>query len=219
MTVIADITVPADSFELGRILQDFSNVEIELERIVPLQETIIPLFWISGIDIAEAEETLNENPRTRSVTQLTETDDKTLFEVHWSDEINGIVEALIDTRGKILEATGSADTWNFRLRFEAHEQLSKFNMALTNDGIPVTLRHLYNPTLPEEASTLSDEQREALVLAYRRGFFEVPRGITLSDLAESMDISDSALSQRMRRALDIVVKRSVILESTTGIES
>lgn len=56
MTVIADITVPADSFELGRVLQDFPTVEIELERIVPLQETSIPLLWISGTDTGEVEE-------------------------------------------------------------------------------------------------------------------------------------------------------------------
>ncbi|MFC7045214.1 helix-turn-helix domain-containing protein [Halobacteriaceae archaeon GCM10025711] len=217
MTVIADITIPADSFELGRALRDFPNVEIELERIVPLRETIIPLFWVSGTDTAAVEETLEANPQTKSVTQLTKTDEKTLFEVRWSDEINGIVEALIDTRGKILEATGTAETWDFRIRFEAHEQLSAFNVALTDGGIPVTLRHLYNPTPPEEVSTLSDEQREALVVAYRHGFFEVPRRITLAGLAERMNISDTALSQRMRRALAIVVERSVISESMTDL--
>ncbi len=213
MTVIADITVPADAFELGRVLQEFPDVEIELERIVPLQESIIPLFWVSGTDTADIEAALTENQHTESVAQLTTTDDKTLFEVHWSTEINGIIEALIDTRAKILEAIGEAETWDFRLRFSDHEQLSEFNIALTEDGIPVTLRHLYNPTPPEETSTLSDEQREAIVMAYQHGFFEVPRGITLTELAENMEISDSALSQRMRRALAIVVEQADVSES------
>ncbi|MFC7133205.1 helix-turn-helix domain-containing protein [Salinibaculum marinum] len=200
-------------------MQDFPNVEIELERIVPLRETIIPLFWVSGTDTGEVAEVLAGNPQTKTVTQLTKTDDKTLFEVHWSDEINGIVEALIETHGKILEATGAAETWDFRLRFEAHEHLSEFNVALTDDGIPVTLRHLYNPTPPDEVAELSDEQRDALVTAYERGFFEIPRRVTLTELAESMDISDSALSQRLRRALASVVRQSVIAESSPATDS
>ncbi|MDS0478585.1 helix-turn-helix domain-containing protein [Natrinema sp. 1APR25-10V2] len=213
MTVIADITVPADAFELGRVLQDFPNVEVELERIVPLQESIIPLFWISGTDTVEIEAALTENQHTTSVTQLTTANDETLFEVRWTDQINGIVEALIDTRAKILEASGEAETWDFRLRFETREQLSDLNMSLTDAGIPVTLRHIYNPSVPEDASTLSEEQREALLQAYRRGFFEIPRGVTLAELAEEMGISDSALSQRMRRGLAVAVEQVVVSEA------
>ena len=213
MTVIADITVPAEDFELGRVLGDFPDVEVELERLVPLQEGIIPLFWISGTDVAEIEAALRENRHTRSVTQLTTADDDTLFEVRWTDQINGVVAALIDTRAKILEATGEAETWDFRLRFETREELSDLNVALTDAGIPVTLRHIYNPSVPVDASTLSEEQREALLQAYRRGFFEVPRGITLAELAEEMDISDSALSQRMRRGLAVAVQQVVVSET------
>ncbi|SFB91871.1 Predicted DNA binding protein, contains HTH domain [Halobiforma haloterrestris] len=213
MPVIADITVPADAFELGRVLQDFRGVEVELERIVPLRETIIPLFWVSGTEPGEVEDTLAENAETKSVTRLTTTDDKTLFEVQWSEQTDGIVEALIDTGGKILEATGTAETWDFRIRFGDHAQLSAFNQALTDDGVPITLRHLYNPSPPEETSTLSHEQRDALATAYRRGFFEVPRDVTLAELAEEMGISDTALSQRMRRGLAITVEQVVFSES------
>jgi predicted DNA binding protein len=213
MTVIADITVPADAFELGRVLQDFPNVKVELERIVPLQESIIPLFWISGTDTAEIEAALTESRHTTTVTQLTTTDDETLFEVHWTNQINGIVETLIDTQAKILEAKGGSETWDFRLRFETREQLSDLNMALTDASIPVTLRHIYNPSVPEDTAALSEEQREALLQAYRRGFFEVPREITLVELANEMGISDSALSQRMRRGLAIAVEQVVVSEA------
>ena len=149
---------------------------------------------------------------------MIERGDETLFEVHWSDHVDGIVKALIDTRANILEATGEAEVWDFRLRFEAHEQLSELNVALTESGIPVTLRHIYNPTLPKEATTLSEEQREALRVAYQRGFFEVPRGITLAELADELDISDSALSQRMRRGLSVAVKQ-VVFPQTDKLSS
>lgn len=212
MTVIADITVPAGAFPLGRVLDDVPEVEIELERIVPLQEAIIPLFWISGDDPAVIETTLRDQSETETVEQLTSAEDRTLFEVHWSPEINGLIRALVDTRAKILEATGTVDTWDFRLRFSSHADLSAFNVALTEDDIPVTLRHIYNPTLPEDESALTSDQRELLLTAYRRGYFEVPRRTTLSELADTVEVSDSALSQRLRRATDSLVEQALLTD-------
>lgn len=212
MTVIADITVSADAFPLGRVLEDVAGVEIELERIVPLQEAIIPLFWIAGDDPAVLETTLRDHPETEAVEQLTSAEEKTLFEVHWRTEINGLIRALIDTRAKILEATGTADTWDFRLRFASHEELSAFNVALTENDIPVTLRHIYNPTRPDEESELSVQQRDALLTAYRQGYFEVPRRTTLTELADTVEISDSALSQRIRRATNALVEHAFLAD-------
>lgn len=212
MVVIADITVPADTFPLGRVLEDFPDVEIELERIVPLQETIVPLFWIGSVDQDAVETSLLEHSKTETVEVLTAKEDKTLFEVHWSSDINGLIQALIDTRAKILEATGTAEQWDFRLRFASHEDLSSFNMALTDAGIPITLRHIYNPSLPDEESSLSSEQRETLRMAYREGYFEVPRRTTQARLADTMGISDSALSQRLRRGVGTLVGQMLVAD-------
>lgn len=210
MTVIADITVPTDAFALGRVLEGMPEAAIELERIVPLQEAIIPLFWISGTDPDKIEAALRQEPKVKTVEQLTTTDDETLFEVQWSSDIDGMVQALVDTRAKILEATGTAETWDFRLRFSAHEDLSAFNMALTEDNIPVTLRHIYNPSPPTEQSELSAEHRETLLNAYQHGYFKVPRRTNLTELAATEGISDSALSQRIRRGLETLIEQTLL---------
>lgn len=217
MPVIADITVPADAFALGRVLEDVPEAAIELERIVPLQEAIIPLFWVSGTDPDTIEATLRAEPKVETVEQLTTTDDETLFEVHWGPDIDGMVQALVDTRAKILEATGTAETWDFRLRFDAHEDLSAFNVALTEDGIPITLRHIYNPSPPAaEGSRLSTVHRETLLNAYRHGYFEVPRRTTLTELAAIEGVSDTALSQRIRRGLDTLIEHTLLSDDQSG---
>lgn len=212
MTVIVDITIPAQAFELGEILTEYPAITIELERIVPLTEAIIPLFWISSGDAQAVETTLREHPQIEDVKILTDADDRQLFEVHWSPEINGVVQALIETNARVLEATGTAEEWEFRLRFQTREELSKFNQAVTDHGIPLTLRRMYNPTLPEDQSPLSTEQRDAILRAYQHGYFNVPRGITVADLAAIMDISDSALSQRLRRGLSTLVRETLVVD-------
>lgn len=44
---------------------------------------------------------------------------------------------------------------------------------------------------------LTDKQREALALAIESGYYERPRGATLDDLAAELDVSRSAVSQRL----------------------
>ncbi|WP_425492942.1 helix-turn-helix domain-containing protein [Natrinema amylolyticum] len=56
-----------------------------------------------------------------------------------------------------------------------------------------------------QAAPLTDGQATLLAAALEHGYFEVPRGITLNDLADDLDCSHQALSGRMRRALGNLV--------------
>lgn len=209
--VIAHITVPTDSFALGQILEEYPNVTIRLERIVPLQSEIIPLFWVSGSDEADIKTALEEHPETNVVQSLTTAGDEELFEVRWQPDINGLIGAMIEMDARLLAAEGSVDNWEFQLRFPSQSDLSAFNQAVTNAGIPVTLRRLYNPTHPEQnTSSLSDKQRAVIEQAYRQGYFNVPRDSTAAELADSLEISASAYSQRLRRGLSTLVAQTLM---------
>jgi len=210
MTVIAEITVPAERFMLGSLLAEFSEIELEFERIVPLREGSMPLLWISGVDPAVVETELRDHPQTDTVDRLTTHDTRTLFEVHWSSAVNGLVEALVDTHAQLLAATGHVERWDLKLRFGSHADLSAFNVALTANNTPVTLRQVSTDTVVDEQSTLSKLQRETLLTAYHQGYFEVPRRTTLTELAEAEGISDSALSQRIRRGIDGLIEQTLL---------
>lgn len=211
MTIIADVTLPAATFPLGRVLESFPDATMELERVVPLQETIMPLVWVEGNDPDAVESALRSHPQVKDVELLTTTETESLFEVHWSPAADGLAETLLNTGATVLDARGTAESWDFRLRFSAHEDLSALNVSLTEKGIPVTLRRIYHPPL-EEISPMSPIQRDTLLAAYRQGYFQIPRRINQSDLADELEISDSALSQRIRRAVSKLIERDVLSE-------
>lgn len=212
MTIIADLTLPAATFPLGRVMQSFPDATMELERVVPLRETIMPLLWVEESDPAAVESSLRGHSRVKTVDVLTMTDTETLFEIHWSPAADGLAEALLNAEATVLEGRGTAESWDFRLRFGAHEDLSAFNVALTENGIPVTLRGIHQPPLEEAVPPISAVQRDTLVTAYRRGYFRIPRRISQADLAEELEISDSALSQRIRRGVTKLIERDVLAE-------
>jgi predicted DNA binding protein len=214
MTIIAEITLPSATFSLGSAMQTFPDAMIELERVVPLQETIMPLFWIKGGDVVRIESALEAHHQVKTVETLMTTENETLFKVHWSPDASGLTETLLNTDATVLDARGTAESWDFRLRFGSHEDLSTFNISLTEKGIPVTLRRISHQPLSEEGPQISPVQRETLRKAYQRGYFQVPRRINQSELADELEISDSALSQRIRRGVSKLIESDTFSDET-----
>lgn len=210
MIVIADITVPASAFELGRLLDAYPTVRVELERIVPLRDTVIPLFWVTTTDYDEILETLNESPLTEEARFLTSDENRSLFEVRWTSDVDGLVTALVSTEAKMLEGSSTGEGWDFRLQFRDHDDLKEFREIAEGAEIPIILRRIYNPNFPRDESVLSTEQSEALMYAYEQGFFEVPRRTTVSELADHFGISDNAFSQRVRRGLSSLIYETMV---------
>jgi hypothetical protein len=61
----------------------------------------------------------------------------------------------------------------------------------------------------DPAAGLTDRQREALVRAHELGYFDIPRSASLDDVADDLDITASALSERLRRAQSALVETTV----------
>lgn len=210
MISIVDITVPADAFELGRLLEEIPGIHIELERLVPLRDSVIPLFWVSNGDEEEIVDILSASDLTQEVRYLTEDGKRQLFEVHWSRDVDGLVQIMIDSGARLLEAETIGEGWDFRLQFPGQDQLTEFRDQCEAKGIKIILRRLYNPHYPRSGNTMSSEQQEALMTAYERGYFDIPRGTSLAELAEVFDISDSAYSQRLRRGLASLIYETMV---------
>lgn len=205
MVVITDIEIPADQFALGRLLEEYPDIEIELERLVPLREGIIPLFWVEGGNKEALEATISEDPVTQSVDLLTELGGRFLFEIVWSPDINSLVQPLIESGGDVLRATGTVDSWNFRFQFRDRKELASFRRQCVENDVDIHLKALYNPALPDlerGGEGLTDEQYDILATAYENDYWKIPRGIELGEVADLIGISSNAASQRMRRALD-----------------
>ncbi|MFC4357238.1 helix-turn-helix domain-containing protein [Halobium salinum] len=210
MIPIVDITIPANAFELGSLLDEIPDIHVELERIVPIYDSIIPLFWVSNGDEDEIVATLQRSPLTESVQSLTDDGKRQLFEVRWTLDADEFVQTLIETRARMLEGESIGEGWEFRLQFHSHDELGDFRDQCSTKDIPVLVRRVYNPHYPHEGNPMSSEQHEALVAAYERGYFDIPRGTTIGELAKTFDISDNAFSQRLRRGLASLVYETMI---------
>jgi predicted DNA binding protein len=79
--------------------------------------------------------------------------------------------------------------------------------------IPITIERSYTLTERSDVAQqfdLSNEQREALVLALQRGYYDTPSEVTLSDIADDLGISQQALSNRIRRGTKQVFEKILL---------
>ncbi|MFC6763661.1 helix-turn-helix domain-containing protein [Natrinema soli] len=212
MITVVDITIPAESFALGRIFTDHSTVQIELERLAPLHKAVImPQFWVANDEDDAIATTLNDDPLVDNVETLTNTDsnvERTLYEIQWNPDVNGLVQSLIEADAKILVAKGTAEEWQFQLQFKNHSGLASFRKSLQEYGIQITLNTVFNPMVHEEDELLTAEQSDALITAYEEGYYEVPRGISQDELGSLLGISGNSVSQRLRRGTVRLIKEA-----------
>ncbi|KDE59213.1 DNA-binding protein [Halostagnicola sp. A56] len=96
------------------------------------------------------------------------------------------------------------DGW-FSVELSAsHDQLSKYTDELAATGIPYEIVSLVQSHNTSEM--LTDRQWEFIVEAAERGFYDTPRGCTLAELGEILDIHKSSVSRLRHRAESRIIK-------------
>jgi len=212
MAVIAHLRVPAAAFELGQILDVTSGTKVVLENLVPLGEKAVPFFSVHGDIASSFRETVQNHPAVTEIREISEHDDRVLYALDWQVGTDTFFQGLADFRATILSATGGVDTWEFELRFTTHENLGAFREYCSEQGIHIDLGRIYNPTRPEGGPFygLTQPQRETLMRAVEGGYYSIPREVSTKELAREFDISDQAVTERLRRAIITLVENSLV---------
>lgn len=203
MSVIAEFTIPTEEFALSQAFAAIPNMAVEIERMVAHPASrFLPYLWACGGTTTTVERELRDDPTTVSVTKLTEIPYGSLFRIEWSDETRETVEDVLESDPVILTGTAAKQGWDFQMRFEHRDHISKLQSDLSHHDVSVELKRLHTPETPtvDGQFLLTSKQRTALNSALDSGYFEVPRETNLSELAEELDISQQALSKRLRRA-------------------
>lgn len=213
MSVIVEFTVATEDFLFGDALATVEDMDIELEAIVPTGSRIVPYFWATGHDFDAFESHVVADPDIERLTQLDRMDDTALYRAQWSRDLGSLLVGLAETEAVVLEARTADGGWHFRVRFPNHDLLGQFYNFCTEREMAVHVDRVYTLTEASRAGRtfeLTTEQREAILLAVRQGYFEVPRGTDLSAVAEELGISQQAASKRVRRAADKVLRAALL---------
>lgn len=214
MSVIANFSVPALDFALGEVLEVERGLRIRVESMVPTGEAVMPYLWVPSHATEAVVAAIEDTPVARGVEVVDEVGDETLLRVEWGPDVDGLVGSALAVDAAVMEAIGTGDEWSFQLRFSDYDDLSAFYRRCVEHDVSLRLEQVHNPVEPDGTTRygLTPEQRETLVAAMEAGYFSVPRETTLVELAEELGVSDSAVSQRLRRGLTGLVSATLLAE-------
>jgi predicted DNA binding protein len=202
MSPVAEFSVPAESFELGRVLDVGNGGYCELYRIVPVDNDPAPYVWIRADAAAfdAMEERFLQNRWVETFSVVVEQEQDRLYRLEWTT-IDELLQGL-ETHDLVVDrASSDGERWQFRVFTPEQSALRSFQRYCRTNDIPIDIERI-SETLPApdlEAAELTAGQSEALRLARDEGYFEIPRETTLEELGEELGITRQALSDRLRR--------------------
>lgn len=216
MSVIVELQLAPEEFELGRIMALPAGVTVELETMVPAGEASVPFFWLYDDDRERVVDTVRAHPSVDRLVELDSFPDRSLYELTWTVERDLFFEGLRRNEGHVLGGIGMADAWRFELRFASNDALAAFQTHCENARLETEVNRVYNPTRPGAGPWfgLTGPQREALIRAVRDGYYSIPRTCTTQDLAEAFDISDQAVTERLRRGINTLVTNTLMVDQS-----
>lgn len=201
--------LPTDEFALHKALSSVSDLSLTCERIVALgDKATTPLLRFRGTDLSSLDVALESDPTVDGFEVLTRVQEEALCHVRWDSRVCLLVRMLTATDAIVLSGAATEQRWTFRLLFSSRDSLSRLDEFCTkhNLSLDVSSVETWNGNGPDPLGLTSD-QYEALVTAYKHGYFKVPREIVLDELSAEMDISHQALSERLRRGHHTLVER------------
>jgi predicted DNA binding protein len=212
MSVLTAFTVPSNDFLLGWTLDCTPEMRIEIERVAVEEENVTPYFWAADGDFEACEAALDDDPTVERSVTVEDHGDQRLYRVAWKRKAKGIVYAVSEVDATILQAASDDTDWSVELLFPDDEAVSAFQDYAATHDLSFELRWLHDSAHPEAFGRyeVTDEQREALVTAYRNGYFEVPGEVSLGELADELDISKNAASARLHRGYANLVENTLI---------
>ncbi|MDS0295873.1 helix-turn-helix domain-containing protein [Halogeometricum luteum] len=212
MSVVVEFALPAESFPFGRSTSGDPSVRVQLERLVPLNKSRIPFLWATGEDLEQFERHLRESEVVKRVEAVTRVGNSVLYQTEWDTDKETFLNGISDQDGAIMEGHSNSE-WSFTVRFPNHAALTGFHQFYQAHDYPVRIDRVYSPgeaSRREYGFGLTPEQRDTLMMAVEDGYFSVPRGTTLSEIADEVGVTKQAASERVRRGTETVLRKALI---------
>jgi hypothetical protein len=212
MSQMVEATLPANQFALHATFERYPEATFEVVRLVAEgTDRLMPFVWTAGTEMDELLDALQQDPSTDNVELLAEFDEESLLRMEWKAHIRVILYILLEENATIIDAVGKHTAWRFRILFPEHEAVSTTHEFCEEYDIDLEFERIYqlSDSFRRGQYGLSEQQYEPLVRASQEGYYDIPRGIELQELAEQLDVSHQSLSERLRRGHGTLVANTL----------
>lgn len=198
MTSIVNLEISGEGTGLAELVDAVPSLTCEAEATIASSGRDL---WLSGAPKAEIEAGIAAASAIDDYALIDGAEGKWLYNVEFAPETIDVFELVLEEGGTILEASAPNGSWVLDIRVEDRSDASSIYDRFEDRELEPTIIRLFDTTGGARSQTgLTENQYETLVAAIDHGYFEIPRRVSMQELAEELDISHQALSERLRRA-------------------
>lgn len=215
MAIEASFTTTEGEFPLAAVFSELPGAQIELDRVVPTNDAIVPYFWVSDAGVTEINMSVVDHPGINDIRVIDTVDDNAFIRIDWDFGYESILTALIETDATLISAIGKQEKWTFEIRGNDQQAVSDFRSYCHEHEIPVELTQLHALSALRSGREydLTEAQREALTLAYARGYYDSPRQVPQQALADELEITRQAVASRLQRGTRRLIASTVVTQN------
>lgn len=170
--------------------------------------------WASGStdDLEAFHRLLPDDSTLEDATLLADLGERRLYRATLTEEgtVGMTYPEAVELGITFLDVRASGEHVRYRAHVPTREALADYRRHCEERDLAFRLVGLYHGAPVDGGSYgLTDRQREVLRTAFDAGYFDVPRGTSLEELAADLDVSDQALSALLRRGLANVLRETL----------
>ena len=214
MSTIAEFSIPAAEFALYETLERRPDMVFEVDRVVAHDTTrVVPFVRATRGEFEGLTEILEEDSSVEEVELLAEVEGECYYRMVWTDRAQVIGYMVAGQGATVQEATAKDGEWHLRVFFPERSGLAATSEYAQENGFALDVTHIYGLENLEEAQhDLSEHQYGTLTTAVEQGYYDIPRETNAQELADDLDISHQALSERLRRAHKNLITSSLLVD-------
>jgi hypothetical protein len=185
-----------DQVWVGALSRAHPETTFRVLSAMPADETGVGLVEVIGPGVDSVVEAVADRPDVVSTAALQRTDERAVIQFETTQpmllfslrESGAPLELPMEIRDGRAEVDVAASA----------DRISALGDKLTQFGLSYDLRSLARS--PEPPEVLTDRQRDLLMRAIEAGYYDTPRGCSLTELAETVGMAKSTVSEVLHRA-------------------
>ncbi|MFB6107723.1 MAG: helix-turn-helix domain-containing protein [Haloplanus sp.] len=204
-TARLSVTLPESTW-IATLSTQHPDAVIRVLAALPDGETGVGLVEVTAPDVDGVVETMRGLPGLTSLDVLHRTDEEALVQFGTTEPV---LLLTMRNSGTPLEPPVTISDGEATLQVRtSQDRLSALADQLRAFGLRFEV-HEVSDSVADRESVVSESQRELLETAVEKGYYDVPRTCTLTELAADLDIAKSTASERLHRAESAVMRAFV----------
>lgn len=169
-------------------------------------------FWVESDDFDAFEAALEVDHTVASFSLVAGSDERRTYQIEYSDAATLVSPVVTEAGGLVVDSRSRGEGWELTLQLADRDVLETLDAFSEREDVRfevLDIRELDDDAFDTEFG-LTEPQIEALVTAYLQGYYDEPREAALAELADLLEVSETAVSGRLRRGSAALISETLV---------